>query len=121
MEDAELTEPSLSSASTTVVKKRGIFPKPATNILRAWLFQNLAVSTVQYSIADSVDAGVGRVSDWANLGPQSKTRMAKRGSGMGADIVTYRPVYYSVKLIFMFALRHSFTPISTSLVSNVLH
>ena len=24
-------------------KKRGIFPKPATNILRAWLFQHLTV------------------------------------------------------------------------------
>ena len=31
-------------ASSSVIKKRGIFPKPATNILRAWLFQNLAVS-----------------------------------------------------------------------------
>ena len=28
----------------TILKKRGIFPKPATNILRTWLFQNLAVS-----------------------------------------------------------------------------
>ena len=27
-------------------KKRGIFPKVATNILRAWLFQHLSVSTV---------------------------------------------------------------------------
>lgn len=26
-------------------KKRGIFPKVATNILRAWLFQHLTVST----------------------------------------------------------------------------
>ena len=25
-------------------KKRGLFPKQATNILRAWLFQNLSVS-----------------------------------------------------------------------------
>ena len=25
-------------------KKRGLFPKQATNILRAWLFQNLTVS-----------------------------------------------------------------------------
>lgn len=25
-------------------KKRGIFPKQATNIMRAWLFQNLTVS-----------------------------------------------------------------------------
>ena len=30
--------------SLTVIKKRGIFPKPTTNTLRAWLFQNLAVS-----------------------------------------------------------------------------
>ena len=27
-------------------KKRGIFPKQATNILRAWLFQNLTVSSI---------------------------------------------------------------------------
>jgi len=27
-------------------KKRGIFPKVATNILRAWLFQHLTVSTL---------------------------------------------------------------------------
>ena len=27
-------------------KKRGIFPKQATNILRAWLFQNLTVSRI---------------------------------------------------------------------------
>lgn len=27
-------------------KKRGIFPKVATNILRAWLFQHLTVSTM---------------------------------------------------------------------------
>lgn len=28
----------------TQQKKRGIFPKQATNIMRAWLFQNLTVS-----------------------------------------------------------------------------
>lgn len=27
-------------------KKRGIFPKVATNILRAWLFQHLTVSSL---------------------------------------------------------------------------
>lgn len=27
-------------------KKRGIFPKVATNIMRAWLFQHLTVSTI---------------------------------------------------------------------------
>lgn len=27
-------------------KKRGIFPKVATNIMRAWLFQHLTVSSV---------------------------------------------------------------------------
>ena len=27
-------------------KKRGIFPKVATNIMRAWLFQHLTVSTL---------------------------------------------------------------------------
>lgn len=29
-------------------KKRGIFPKVATNILRAWLFQHLTVSSMSY-------------------------------------------------------------------------
>ena len=32
-------------ASKKNSKKRGIFPKVATNILRAWLFQHLTVST----------------------------------------------------------------------------
>lgn len=31
-------------------KKRGIFPKVATNILRAWLFQHLTVSCAQIFI-----------------------------------------------------------------------
>lgn len=31
-------------------KKRGIFPKVATNILRAWLFQHLTVSFLFLSI-----------------------------------------------------------------------
>lgn len=30
-------------------KKRGIFPKVATNILRAWLFQHLTVSSKFYN------------------------------------------------------------------------
>lgn len=30
-------------------KKRGLFPKQATNILRAWLFQNLSVSITTYA------------------------------------------------------------------------
>lgn len=34
-------------------KKRGIFPKVATNILRAWLFQHLTVSVPFYSRRDS--------------------------------------------------------------------
>jgi len=40
-EDTRVT--GVSRASPFVVKKRGIFPKPATNILRAWLFHNLTV------------------------------------------------------------------------------
>ena len=31
-------------------KKRGIFPKVATNIMRAWLFQHLTVSSVKYLV-----------------------------------------------------------------------
>lgn len=31
-------------------KKRGIFPKVATNIMRAWLFQHLSVSPVRGSM-----------------------------------------------------------------------
>ena len=41
-------------------KKRGIFPKQATNILRAWLFQNLTVSysCINHSSADWGSSGV---------------------------------------------------------------
>lgn len=35
-------------------KKRGIFPKVATNILRAWLFQHLTVSIVSICIINAV-------------------------------------------------------------------
>ncbi|VDM66645.1 unnamed protein product [Strongylus vulgaris] len=46
-------ETPLRGAKTTSgqAKKRGIFPKPATNILRAWLFQHLTVirSCLYYS------------------------------------------------------------------------
>jgi len=35
-------------------KKRGIFPKQATNIMRAWLFQNLTVSVNRLVISDGV-------------------------------------------------------------------
>ena len=37
-------EDSESSNSAKRQKKRGIFPKVATNIMRAWLFQHLSVS-----------------------------------------------------------------------------
>lgn len=36
-------------------KKRGIFPKVATNILRAWLFQHLTVSTLLHFTYSSID------------------------------------------------------------------
>ena len=32
-------------------KKRGIFPKMATNIMKAWLFQHLTVSCIFYQIS----------------------------------------------------------------------
>ena len=35
-------------------KKRGIFPKVATNIMRAWLFQHLSVRIYFYSYAKIV-------------------------------------------------------------------
>lgn len=38
-------------------KKRGIFPKVATNILRAWLFQHLTVSAI-YSIHKIIQISV---------------------------------------------------------------
>ncbi len=31
-------------------KKRGIFPKVATNIMRAWLFQHLTVSSIYINL-----------------------------------------------------------------------
>lgn len=33
-----------TSSMMSLTKKRGIFPKPATNIMRAWLFHHLTVS-----------------------------------------------------------------------------
>ena len=51
-------------------KKRGLFPKQATNILRAWLFQNLSVSIT--TCAFKIDQNT------YNLKPESKTRV--RGS-----------------------------------------
>lgn len=35
-------------------KKRGIFPKVATNVMRAWLFQHLTVKEMSLSVPKSV-------------------------------------------------------------------
>ena len=43
-------------------KKRGLFPKQATNILRAWLFQNLSVSITTY--ASKTDQNIGQKKTW---------------------------------------------------------
>lgn len=37
-----------AAAAAKRQKKRGIFPKVATNIMRAWLFQHLSVSVLYY-------------------------------------------------------------------------
>ena len=42
--DGTADEESEGSNSAKRQKKRGIFPKVATNIMRAWLFQHLTVS-----------------------------------------------------------------------------
>jgi len=42
-------EDDLDDNSKKRQKKRGIFPKVATNIMRAWLFQHLTVSFIFYS------------------------------------------------------------------------
>ena len=42
--DVTADEESDVSGATKRQKKRGIFPKLATNIMRAWLFQHLTVS-----------------------------------------------------------------------------
>ncbi len=39
----------LMSSNKKRHKKRGIFPKVATNIMRAWLFQHLTVSVINHS------------------------------------------------------------------------
>lgn len=44
-------------------KKRGIFPKVATNILRAWLFQHLTVSTIYFSSFKTSDNKIGHLKD----------------------------------------------------------
>lgn len=42
--EAVTDEDSENSRDSKNQKKRGIFPKVATNVLRAWLFQHLSVS-----------------------------------------------------------------------------
>ena len=44
--DSDLLEPS----STKRQKRRGIFPKLSTNIMRTWLFQHLAVCFFRYIV-----------------------------------------------------------------------
>lgn len=41
-------------------KKRGIFPKVATNIMRAWLFQHLTVSTKIISFVELIAVNSAR-------------------------------------------------------------
>ena len=45
-EGSTADEDSDLSSSSKQQKKRGIFPKVATNVLRAWLFQHLSVSNL---------------------------------------------------------------------------
>ena len=49
-EGSTADEDSDLSSSSKQQKKRGIFPKVATNVLRAWLFQHLSVSTTPRKI-----------------------------------------------------------------------
>lgn len=51
-------------------KKRGIFPKVATNILRAWLFQHLTVST--FFIIWHVDDDASCLRNAPNLSPRRR-------------------------------------------------
>ena len=44
--DGTADEDSEANSAAKRQKKRGIFPKIATNIMRAWLFQHLTVSSV---------------------------------------------------------------------------
>lgn len=51
-------------------KKRGIFPKVATNILRAWLFQHLTVSI--FFIIWHVDGDASCLRNAPNLSPRRR-------------------------------------------------
>lgn len=45
----ELDDGAMAADDRKAPKKRGIFPKVATNIMRAWLFQHLTVGTASCS------------------------------------------------------------------------
>ncbi|VDL79112.1 unnamed protein product [Nippostrongylus brasiliensis] len=52
------TTPRAGRGNAHQAKKRGIFPKPATNILRAWLFQHLTNSRTPQSLLAILSASV---------------------------------------------------------------
>jgi len=42
-------------------RKRGIFPKVATNMMRAWLFQHFSVIDLRNLISESSSCGHGKL------------------------------------------------------------
>ncbi|KAG8283242.1 hypothetical protein J6590_021139 [Homalodisca vitripennis] len=60
-------------------KKRGIFPKVATNILRAWLFQHLTISRV------SRDRDMAHYSQFTILCPPNPPGNVLRGFALPSD------------------------------------
>jgi len=52
--DVTADEDSEANSAAKRQKKRGIFPKIATNIMRAWLFQHLTVSVLLVHTETSV-------------------------------------------------------------------
>lgn len=59
-------------------KKRGIFPKVATNIMRAWLFQHLTVSFSIFSLPTADTARcTSQQAKWLNVVSMLHTRSLK--------------------------------------------
>ena len=56
--DVTADEDSEANSAAKRQKKRGIFPKIATNIMRAWLFQHLTVSISLYTFKGAITSKI---------------------------------------------------------------
>ncbi|VDN06280.1 unnamed protein product [Thelazia callipaeda] len=91
------------SSMITLPKKRGIFPKPATNIMRAWLFHHLTVSSYVVFPGDESLSMCGSLND--DGGRESVLSDGNGGSGGGSATGTNKrkvPKVFSKEAITKF-------------------